>query len=178
MEEIDYSSYTPFTNAQIWLTGSGSYIGAKNYQECVDYIQRINACDLETAQRAVSMAIKACGMYPSGFEPPFFPKFRSHQIAVGDIVYGGRIVYDEYVAMHGRVVRVEKWYAGGEPRYSIYIYGKFAGYEGEEDISLDSIYRVEKPAPKEEDDFSCHYCGMPAKSFGFFEEPVCEECGG
>lgn len=24
----------------------------------------------------------------------------------------------------------------------------------------------------------CHYCGMPAKSFGFFGEPACEDCGG
>ena len=24
----------------------------------------------------------------------------------------------------------------------------------------------------------CHYCGMPAKSSGFFGEPACEECGG
>lgn len=23
---------------------------------------------------------------------------------------------------------------------------------------------------------SCHYCGMPAKSFGFFDEPICEDC--
>ena len=27
-------------------------------------------------------------------------------------------------------------------------------------------------------DFSCHYCGMPAKTFGFFDTPVCSECGG
>ena len=25
---------------------------------------------------------------------------------------------------------------------------------------------------------TCHYCGMPAVSLGFFGEPVCEECGG
>lgn len=25
---------------------------------------------------------------------------------------------------------------------------------------------------------SCHYCGMPAASFGFFDEPVCRGCGG
>jgi len=24
----------------------------------------------------------------------------------------------------------------------------------------------------------CHYCGMKATSFGFFDEPVCPECGG
>ena len=24
----------------------------------------------------------------------------------------------------------------------------------------------------------CHYCGMPAVGFGFFDEPVCRECGG
>ena len=25
---------------------------------------------------------------------------------------------------------------------------------------------------------SCHYCGMDAYTFGFFDEPVCRECGG
>jgi hypothetical protein len=25
---------------------------------------------------------------------------------------------------------------------------------------------------------SCHYCGGRATSFGFFDEPVCPECGG
>jgi len=25
---------------------------------------------------------------------------------------------------------------------------------------------------------SCHYCGMPARSSGFFDEPVCRECDG
>ena len=24
----------------------------------------------------------------------------------------------------------------------------------------------------------CHYCGLPANTFGFFDEPVCRECGG
>lgn len=27
-------------------------------------------------------------------------------------------------------------------------------------------------------DESCHYCGMSATKFGFFDEPVCSECGG
>lgn len=31
------------------------------------------------------------------------------------------------------------------------------------------------PRPSSE---ACHYCGAPAKSFGFFDEPVCRECGG
>jgi len=25
---------------------------------------------------------------------------------------------------------------------------------------------------------SCHYCGMKATDIGFFDEPVCPECGG
>ena len=28
------------------------------------------------------------------------------------------------------------------------------------------------------DDFVCHYCGMPATGFGPFDEPACPECGG
>jgi hypothetical protein len=144
MEEIDYSSYTPEDHAIAWLYGGGYYVGRERYNECCLFVRQKSGCDMETSQRVTSIAIKRLGVSPHKFDPPFYPKFRSHQISVGDIAYGGRTVYDEHVAMHGRVVRVEKWYAGGEPRYSIYIHGKFAGYEGEEDISLDSIYRVEK----------------------------------
>ena len=25
---------------------------------------------------------------------------------------------------------------------------------------------------------NCHYCGCPATGWGFFDEPVCEDCGG
>jgi hypothetical protein len=25
---------------------------------------------------------------------------------------------------------------------------------------------------------SCHYCGQTATGFGFFDEPVCPQCGG
>lgn len=25
---------------------------------------------------------------------------------------------------------------------------------------------------------TCHYCGMPAVELGFFDEPVCKDCGG
>lgn len=38
--------------------------------------------------------------------------------------------------------------------------------------------RGPEPTPRNDDDMSCHYCGMPAKSFGFFSEPACNECGG
>ena len=25
---------------------------------------------------------------------------------------------------------------------------------------------------------TCHYCGRPAYGWGFFDEPVCKQCGG
>lgn len=37
-------------------------------------------------------------------------------------------------------------------------------------IEMTSLYHEPEPV--------CHYCGMPAKSFGFFDEPVCSDCGG
>ena len=30
----------------------------------------------------------------------------------------------------------------------------------------------------EEHILACHYCGLPAVDFGFFDEPICEDCGG
>jgi hypothetical protein len=35
-----------------------------------------------------------------------------------------------------------------------------------------------QPVHRQSNDWSCHYCGMPAKSLGFFDEPICSECGG
>lgn len=31
-------------------------------------------------------------------------------------------------------------------------------------------------APKPEREFVCHYCGMPATTFNFFDAPVCDDC--
>ena len=38
--------------------------------------------------------------------------------------------------------------------------------------------RLEQEQAKRERQLYCHYCGLPATGFGFFGEPVCEECGG
>lgn len=38
--------------------------------------------------------------------------------------------------------------------------------------------RAPEPMRRNDDNFSCHYCGMPAKNIGFFGEPVCSECDG
>ena len=35
-----------------------------------------------------------------------------------------------------------------------------------------------EPHRQNDDNTSCHYCGMAATNFGFFDEPVCDECGG
>lgn len=36
-----------------------------------------------------------------------------------------------------------------------------------------------EPAPiSDSDSDRCHYCGMPATGFGFFDEPACPDCGG
>jgi len=46
----------------------------------------------------------------------------------------------------------------------------------------ENSFQIIKKAPgqpqKADDTPSCHYCGMPATSFGFFDEPACPECGG
>lgn len=180
-EENTWDDASPFDHAVAWNVGTSGYnVSEISYNECVAHVIEQTGCTLEEAQRATGMAIKACGRAPHRFTPPFYPNFKASDIAVGDTVYGGRTVYDEHVMMHGVVTKIEKWYAGGKPMYSIYIHGKFSGYEGEEDISLDSIYKVEKLVESEDDeeDFSCHYCGMPAVGFDFFDAPVCRECGG
>lgn len=34
------------------------------------------------------------------------------------------------------------------------------------------------PHSRSKDPNACHYCGQPATSTGFFNESVCEQCGG
>jgi len=36
--------------------------------------------------------------------------------------------------------------------------------------------RAGKVAPKNHGYGDCHYCGMPATGFNFFDVPVCDEC--
>lgn len=38
--------------------------------------------------------------------------------------------------------------------------------------------RESQPAPQHVERPACHYCGQPATDYGFFDEPICRECGG
>lgn len=52
------------------------------------------------------------------------------------------------------------------------------GY-GSEDFNIWTEHRPEPRRPKSQArEQSCHYCGCPATAFGFFDEPICPECGG
>lgn len=47
-------------------------------------------------------------------------------------------------------------------------------------ISYDEAYQLYwQPIPSKTPppNLPCHYCGQPSVSFGFFDEPICRECG-
>lgn len=138
-------------HATAWLYGAfGYYVGRESYNECCAHVRLHTGCSIEESQLATSRMIKKWGKAPHKFTPPFWPVFRSHDIAVGDIVHGGRTVVDEHCPMSGRVLRIEKWYASGEPHYSVYIWTSFEGAEFEDDIALSSIYQVDKASVGEQ----------------------------
>lgn len=47
---------------------------------------------------------------------------------------------------------------------------------GEDDFGVRHAPAVEQPAQPRDKSKSCHYCGMPATDFNFFDAPVCKEC--
>ena len=101
-------------------------------------------------------------------------------ICRGDHVKGRRIVYDSWVEIQGVVTSVDKFQVGGVTDDAlIYVVGSdgFAEWFGFGQI-LD--HRKPEPAklPLGGACGWCHYCGQPAYSFGFFDEPTCPECGG
>lgn len=103
-------------------------------------------------------------------------------IRIGDRVRGERSAYDEWVTIEGVVTGIDEYRADGQPRANINIKTD-AGYTDWFGLNEKTVL-LSRPAPqqtapqKQGRDFSCHYCGMPAKSFGFFDEPVCRDCGG
>lgn len=50
-------------------------------------------------------------------------------------------------------------------------------YFNESQMTMENV-STSQPVHRQSNDWSCHYCGMPAKSLGFFDEPICSECGG
>ena len=133
-----------FGDAVAYLSGGGQLFGPVTHRECVGWLKDKGYPELD-ADTAACAAAKACGMYlKKGFSPAGWPDFPSDQIGLGDTVYGGRTVYDEYVWMSGVVVGKTSWRAGDKIHWEIKIDGMFAGYQGVETIDLSSIYRVDK----------------------------------
>ncbi len=78
--------------------------------------------------------------------------------------------------------KIKKWLSDHEISWDEYDPYLVAG-EAARDLGvsvqdvIDVIYGTEKTEKKMEEMY-CHYCGLPATSFGFFDEPICPECGG
>jgi hypothetical protein len=150
-----------FDDAVSYLSGSGQLFGPAAHRECVGWLKDKGFSERD-ASVAACVAAKACGVYlKEGFLPAEWPEFSPDQISVGDTVYGGRTVYDEYAWMSGVVVGKTPWRAGSRTHWDIKIKGVFAGYSGTEEIGLDSIYRVDKAKvePMSDDHVQCWECG-------------------
>jgi len=98
-------------------------------------------------------------------------------VSVGDVIHVESFVYDRWESATGPVEKI-----AADPA------GQLVTIEGRHFLLDASPYTtwtiVERATPQPEPKLPdwavgwCHYCGMPAKSFGFFDEPVCRECGG
>lgn len=93
------------------------------------------------------------------------------KINVGDRVSGRRIVYDEYMDVTGIVTDVDGNFITVRDKNG---HVNWFGLNQETKI----ISRAEAPKLPGWAVGWCHYCGAPARSFGFFDEPTCRECGG
>lgn len=166
-----------FDHAVAWLIGTGFYIGQQSYDECCTHVRVQTGCNLAAAQVAAAMAVKACGKAPRSFTPRHWPQFKPSDLRRGDVVYGGRIVYDEYVPVRGIVQRMDAWKFDGQRKYNVGVLVELDGHEFTEEIDIDGVYYVEHVGAAAAH-FPCHYCGLSAIRFGFFNEPLCEGCGG
>lgn len=100
-------------DAVAWLIGSGSMIGPKKYAELVKFLEDRGHNSL-LSKRAATIAAQYLGFWKAdGFEFPMDIPV-SRDISVGDTVFGGRIVYDEYVGFSGEVKAIDGWYSGGK----------------------------------------------------------------
>lgn len=110
-------------------------------------------------------------------------------VRLGDHVRGERFIFDEWEIIEGLVTKIDPYYAGNDLKARLTLITE----TGDEtwldfDKKLEIITSPQpKPQTKPQPEPArlpawavgwCHYCGGAANTFGFFDEPVCRECGG
>ncbi len=101
------------------------------------------------------------------------------EIRIGQRASGQRVAYDELVTVEGVVVSIDRYTADGKPRMIVNVKtdNGWADWFGLDEKPIPQPKSESKKLPSWAVGY-CHYCGSPANSFGFFDEPVCRECGG
>lgn len=86
-------------------------------------------------------------------------------IRVNDYIEATYTGYDSEVFVAGTVTKIEQG--------RLYI----ATPGGEKDSCPVDAVTTHRPAKsKAGNDFVCHYCGLPAVKFDFFNAPICRDC--
>jgi hypothetical protein len=103
------------------------------------------------------------------------------KVYVGDVVKASKFVWDKWYHAVGTVTKVALPDNRGVTLVRIQAAGLDDWYEPVNDLT-NTFEIVQRAHPEkvdnDNDGIACHYCGQPSISFGFFDEPVCEECGG
>lgn len=95
---------TPQDHAEHWLALHGSHISIKNFNKLVQFVVSKTFCSTNEATQAACIAMIRLGVHPNKFIWPYRPEF---DIKIGDKVFGGRVVYDEWGAVAGKVTKVD-----------------------------------------------------------------------
>jgi hypothetical protein len=127
-------------SAIAYLVGGPGVVGANYHAKASSFVKSETRVSGQEAERAVTLAAQRLGLYPANdFVLPYAIPLK-HAFAIGDHVYGGRIVYDEYVAMNGTVVGLDHFRTKDGPMCLVEIRDS-DGHKNS--ISDSSIYRVD-----------------------------------
>ena len=168
----------PVGYASGYFIGGGSRVTRRYYDEAVNAVMEHTGCTLPIAQKAAYLGAVSAGC---DFDKDVRPEgAMTFDISVGDRIVGGRTYYDEYGSVRGIVTRIETFRMDGKMRKIIHVASREDGYEKDYDnnCSYESVWQHWPADVNRDSGNGCHYCGMPATSFGFFDEPVCDGCGG
>ena len=84
---------------------------------------------------------------------------------IGDTVRVGKSVLGQYYYAEGKITAVRS-------------NCQLIQVQGDWWLATNDLENSYEVVEQRDEQLRCHYCGMPASSFGFFDEPICRECGG
>lgn len=144
----------------------------KPYQAMTD-LQHGHCATLEEAQAAIDRANLEQGVRLSEYSALSYQEAKAQGVGATwrkPSFWGGPEVLTVVVVRPGYIL-------SSDNRGQVYLSMGDADCEYACQLGQEQAFvaRFEKPV---DESFNCHYCGSPAVKFGFFNEPICDQCGG